>query len=323
MTRIVRIRNFLPSPWRRAERKGKFRSPRKVGIGFAVLFAAVLPAIAQPASAPDFSGPWGRNMFNLEPPDSGPGPLVNLRRLGAAAGTSAADGDPIPLVGDYNNPILKPEAAEVVKRNGEYSESGHDIPDPSNLCGAYSPPFLFSMMQGMQLIQRKNDIVILYTQNAQTRRIRLNSAHPKNLKPTLMGDSVGHYEGDTLVIDTVAIKREPYTVADRFGTPQSDAMHVVERYRLIDAREAQRALDRQLAVAGITAPMTPDPHFDKGLRIELTIDDPGVFTQPWNANVTYRRVIRGFNEGACAENNNDVFHLGDLTLMPKADRPDF
>src|SRR5579871_3851700 len=213
----------------------------------ALLLAASFPISAQTASAPDFSGPWGRNMFNLEPPDDGPGPLVNLRRLGAKAGTSAADGDPIPLVGDYNSPILKPEAAEVVRKNGEFSESGHDIPDPSNQCGTYSPPFLFSMMQGMQLIQRKDDILILYTQNAQVRRIRLNSAHPRELTPVPMGDSVGHYEGDTLVIDTVGIKREPYTVADRFGTPQSDAMHVVERYRLIDAREGQRALDRQLA----------------------------------------------------------------------------
>ncbi len=253
----------------------------------------------------------------------GPGPLINLRRLGPKAGTSAADGDPVPLVGDYNNPILKPEAAGAVKRAGEFSESGHDIPDPSNQCGTYSPPFLFSISQGMQLIQRKDDIVILYTQNAQVRRIRLNSAHPRGVKPTPMGDSVGHYEGDTLVIDTVGIKLEPYTVADRFGTPQSAAMHVVERYRLIDARVAQRALDRQLAVVGITAPMVPDPHFDRGLRIELTIDDPKVFTKAWNANVTYRRVIRGYNEGACAENNVDVFHSGDVPFMPTAERPDF
>lgn len=289
----------------------------------AVLLAINMPALAQPAAIPDLSGPWGRNMFNLEPPDTGPGPIVNLRRLGAAAGTSAADGDPIPLVGDYMNPILRPEAANVVKKNGEYSESGHDVPDASNQCGVYSPPFLFSIQQGMQLIQRKDDVVILYTQNAQVRRVRLNSAHPRDLTPTPTGDSVGHYEGDTLVIDTVAIKREPYTVVDRFGTPQSDAMHVVERYRLIDVQDAQRAMDRQLAVVGITAPMAPDPHFDKALRIELTVDDPNIFTQPWNANVTYRRVIRGYNEGACAENNTDAFHLGDLKFMPMAERPDF
>src|SRR5882672_12520886 len=146
---------------------------KKSLLAFLVLLAPT--ANAQNAAAiPDFSGPWGRNMFNFETPDAGPGPIVNLRRLGADAGRSAADGDPIPLVGDYNNPILKPEAAAVVKKWGEYSQSGHDNPDPSNQCGVYSLPYLFAMQQGMQMVQRKEDIVILYTQNSQIRRVRLN-----------------------------------------------------------------------------------------------------------------------------------------------------
>jgi hypothetical protein len=304
----------------------QFSKTPSYGSMAAVFFAAVAVTSAQGAETaapiPDFSGPWGRNMFNFEAPEKGPGPIVNLKRLGADAGRSVVDGDPIPLVGDYNNPILKPEAAAVVKRNGEYSQSGHDVPDPSNQCGVYSPPFLFAMQQGMQLIQRRDDIVILYTQNAQVRRVRLNAIHPRGLKPQPMGDSIGHYEGDTLVIDTIGVKREPYTVVDRFGTPQSEAMHVVERYRLIDAKEAQRALDRQLGTAGTTGPMVADPDYDKGLRVELLVEDPNVFTTPWSANVTYRRVIRGFNEGVCAENNVDMFHLGD-THVPMADRPDF
>lgn len=102
--------------------------------GAFILSAALgAPAFAadQP-SAPDFTGPWGRNMFNYEQPAEGPGPIVNLRRLGSDAGRSVVDGDPIPLVGDYNNPILKPEAAAAVKKNGELSEAGpqdigHDI----------------------------------------------------------------------------------------------------------------------------------------------------------------------------------------------------
>jgi len=196
------------------------------------------------------------------------------------------------------------------------------VPDPSNQCGAYSPPFLFAMQQGMQLIQRKDDIVILYTQNAQVRHVRLNATHPRALEPRAMGDSIGHYEGDTLVVDTVGVKVAPYTVVDRFGTPQSEAMHVVERYRLIDAKEAQAALDRHLTIVGTTGPMVADPDYGKGLRVEVVVEDPNVFTGPWSANVTYRRVIRGYNEGVCAENNVDMFHLGD-THVPMADRPDF
>src|SRR5215467_7846970 len=100
----------------------------------------------------------------------------------------------------------------------------------------------------MTMLQGKDRIVILYTQNQQVRRVRLNGAHPRNVTLTPMGDSIGHYEYGTLVIDTVGIKHLPYTVADRFGTPMSESMHVIERYRLIDAKEAQAALDKHAGV---------------------------------------------------------------------------
>jgi hypothetical protein len=296
------------------------------GAAFAVLgacFACAAAGADNSAAVPDLSGPWGRNMFNVEPPISGPGPLINLRRLGKDAGRSVVDGDPIPLVGDYNNPILRPETAAAVKKNGEYSESGHDVPDPSNQCGAYSPPYLFSIQQGMSMLQGKNEIVILYTQNQQVRRVRLNSTHPRELKLTPMGDSIGRYENGTLVIDTIGIKHLPYTVADRFGTPMSESMHVIERYRLIDAKEAQAALDAHARVDGTTGAMVADPDYDKALRVELTVEDPKVFTMPWTANVTYRRVIRAWNEGVCAENNVDNLKQGDLKLIPTDDTPDF
>src|SRR6266850_4769104 len=91
---------------------------------------------AAPSAIPDFSGTWGRNVFNLEPLPSGPGPLKNLKRVGKDAAMPIAVGDPIPLVGDYMNPILKPAASAVVKERGEYSAGGHDFPDPSNQCAA-------------------------------------------------------------------------------------------------------------------------------------------------------------------------------------------
>src|SRR5437588_4458527 len=201
-----------------------------------VLSALIVPVVAESQNRiPDFSGVWGRSVFNLEPTESGPEPLRNLKRVGPDASKPVVVGDPVPLVGDYMNPILRPEAAAVVKQRGEMSASGLDFPDPSSQCATFSPPFLFTIQLGMQLLQRKDDIVILYNQNEQVRHVRLNAAHPRNLTPTTTGDSVGHYEGDTLVIDTVGVKVLPWTVADRFGTPQSEMMHVIERYHLIDA----------------------------------------------------------------------------------------
>jgi len=176
------------------------------------------------------------------------------------------------------------------------------------------------------MFQLKDEIVIIYTNDDQVRHIRLNERHPAKLTPTQTGHSIAHYEGDELVVDTVGIKVHYYTVADRFGTPQSEAMHVVERYRLIDAAEAREALARQEKIAGRVggdqgvAPV--DAEYAKALEVQLTIEDPNVFTTPWSANVTYRRVKRQWNESVCAENNTDVLHQG-FEHVPQAEKPDF
>ncbi len=318
------MRGFLTAPIARTTVLPGVSVRFRIACGLLCTAACAVPGLAaDTGSVPDFSGTWGRNTFNTETPDKTPGPIGNLRRVGKLAGYTLVDGDPIPLVGDYNNPILRPETAAAVKRNGEYSESGHDVPDPSNQCGAYSPPYLFSIQLGFEMVRNGDEIVILYTQDNQVRHIRLNSSHPRNLKATPMGDSVAHYEGDTLVVDTVGIRVAPYTVVDRFGTPQSDAMHVVERYRLIDATEGKAALEKHKSVHGETGPMAVDPKAGKALRVELMVDDPKTYTVPWYTNVTYQRAIRGWNEGVCADNNVDMFHLGDLQHQPTAKTPDF
>ena len=130
---------------------------------------------AETTSIPDFSGTWGRNAFNFEAPASGPGPIRNLRRVGKDASTpTTGGGDPIPLVGDYTDPILQPHAAEIVKRMGELSASGHDILDPSNQCAAYSPPYALTMQQRVTVLQTKNEVTLVYGQDDQVRHIRLN-----------------------------------------------------------------------------------------------------------------------------------------------------
>src|SRR3979490_3408509 len=93
--------------------------------------AIAIPALADASAAtPEFSGIWARNSFNFEAPPSGPGPITNMKRAGADAGRPILGGDPVPLVGDYTNPILKPHAADLVKRRGEISAGGHGFPRP-------------------------------------------------------------------------------------------------------------------------------------------------------------------------------------------------
>ena len=147
---------------------------------------------------PDFGGVWARDL-GWELPDSGPGPAENCSR---ANGTSDAQ----MLVGDYASPILKPHAA-VKRLQGEMSKAAQAFPtlQPMRLYG-YA---LHLRVNEMEMVQQRDRVLILYMQDHQVRTIRLNASHPVKVMPTWHGDSIGHYEGDTLVVDTVGIKVGP------------------------------------------------------------------------------------------------------------------
>src|SRR5882672_394229 len=95
------------------------------GIGFIAAAISIWPAAGaeQAASIPALSGEWGRTNFNLEQPPLGPDLIVN--RMRKPDGTVADDAG---RVGDYTNPLLKPEAAAILKKRGEYSLTGQSIP---------------------------------------------------------------------------------------------------------------------------------------------------------------------------------------------------
>ena len=306
------------------------RVPTYISAGLvAIATGSAIPAVMAmdiAAPIPDFSGQWGRNAFDPEFLPSGPKPLANMNRQDGDTAHPSLGGDPLPLVGDYDNPILKPQAAAVVKKMGEIAAGGKVYPDPSNQCAPYSPPYIFTLQLGLQMLQGKDEITMLYQQDDQVRRVRLNAMHPKAVKPSAMGDSVGHYEGDTLVIDTVGIEVGPVTMADRYGTPQSEALHVVERYRLIDVYAAKTAMDRHEKragrVGGPPGAVPMDPNYGMALQLEYTVEDPNVFTTPWSAQVTYRRTTLPWTEQICAENIVEYWP-GMNSGVPQAAKPDF
>ena len=90
------------------------------------------------------------------------------------------------------------------------------------------------MNAALLLLQQPDKITMLYDGDHEVRRVRMNVPHPAQVTPSWYGDSVGHYEGDTLVIDTVGLRIGPFSAVDQYGTPYTQALHVVERYRLID-----------------------------------------------------------------------------------------
>ena len=284
---------------------------------------AVSPVLGAGAADPaaDFTGAWARNSFNFEPIPGQPAPLVNLKRI--ADGT----GDAGQIVGDYNNPILTPRAAEIVRQKGEVSKSGHAYADPSNSCGPYQPPFTYAMELGMWIVPAKDHVTMLYAQDDQVRRVRLNSTHPRNLKPSPMGDSVGHWEGDTLVVDTVGVKSFPFSMIDRFGVPVTNSLHLTERYRLIDGLAAKQAQDvyekREGRVGGGPGAMAIEPDTNlKGLQVEITVEDPTMYKTKWSATATFRRGRAPWLEQVCAE---DTFNYAENkpAEIPKADKSDF
>ena len=287
--------------------------------------AAATPVLGQAAaptaSVPNLSGWWIHpSIPGFEPLASGPTSLTNRSRRDGV-------NDILQLVGDYTNPILKPEAAEVVKKRGEISLSGRAFPDPDNQCLQNPVPYIFWNFD-IQLLQQADKITIIYQHDDDSRQVRMNQPHPAKVVPSVHGDSVGHYEGDTLVIDTVGVKVGRYTMADRFGTPYTEALHVVERYRLLDYEAAKDAQDRAEKEWPRVGDNIDRNYRGKGLQLEFTVEDQGVFTMPWSATMTYLRAARtAWEERICAENVGHYYeaqYYSDKDAhIPTADKPDF
>jgi hypothetical protein len=269
----------------------------------ALLWTLAFPAIA-PAqtNAPDFSGLWTRKWVTpstYDAPDSGAGPVMidsTQPHHGHQAGLAGVpDLDSNAWVADYNNPILKPETREVVKRITEQELAGHPHVEHQTLCMPSGVPEILNLRDNMQMLPSPlgNDITIVYWRDHQVRHVYLDVPHSTNPPKTWYGESVGHYEGDTLVIDTIGLNDK--TDTDRFGTPHSDQMHVVERYRL----SADRAT----------------------LEVRFTVEDAKFFTTAWSGRADYRRDTRGIRELICAENNRS--DIGDQPPIPTAAKPDF
>ena len=240
------------------------------------------------ASVPDFSGVWTHPYWpGFDPPLSGSGPVVNRSRLPNGVGNSNQ------LVGDYTNPILKPRAAEIVKKHSEISQTGVTYPTAANQCWPQPVPYIFWTI-GVQLLQQPDKVTILYSNpDHEFRQVRMNQPHPAQVTPSWHGDSVGRYEGDTLAIDTVGVKADrPLAMVDMFGTPYTNALHVVERYRLLDYEAAKDALQRDAKenqrLGRNTGTYFPDdPNYrGKHLQLHFTVQDEGVFTTPWSATIT-------------------------------------
>lgn len=177
-------------------------------------------------------------------------------------------------IADYTNPILLPWTREALRKNVEGEMAGISHTSFQQHCKPSGVPQVINLRYQVQFLQAPDQLTIIYENNQQVRRVYMNQGHPENLERSWYGHSVGHYEGDTLVIDTIA--QVDFTEVDRFGTLHTDKLHVVERYRLID---------------------------DEFMEVIFTVEDQGAYTMPWRGVASYRRTNLTFPEFICAENN--------------------
>lgn len=238
---------------------------------------------------------WTRGATVTTPfraPPSGAGPVLSV----VATGTKTNDNGAVYRQGDYRAPILLPWAAEAVRAHAQSEHDGKPVRSAKETCWPMGVPYVLELNLRAGIIDDDKQIVFLYEELMQQRFVRLNAAHAASLKPSWYGDSVGHWEGDTLVVDTVGL--DPRSWVDGFGTPHTDKLHVVERYHL----------------------RNPET-----LEVLFTVEDPGAFTMPWSAIATYRKdrsTSAPYTELVCAENNLDA-STGKLYPIPMAHTPDF
>ena len=249
--------------------------------GFLLLLSAIVcvgtvyfspPSRAQDG-VPDLSGIWRRDSIRLVPPYMFDDGIV--------------DG----VIDGFKNPILKPWTAEILMQKSLNEANGRIAANVMATCWPYGVPGVFDV-RGIQILKLPDEILIIYVIDHQARQIPLNVAHANPVEPSWYGDSVAHFEGETLVVDTIGFHNRPEAMVDAYGTPVSDALHVVERYRVVDG--------------------------GANLQVEVAVEDPNVFQKPWSMLVEYYTDDMKLREAPCAENNRDL-----PDLMPIAETPDF
>jgi len=191
---------------------------------------------------PDLSGIWqtfGTANDNL---------LSHSASLGVPAGLGVVEGDAIPY---------RPEALDKKQENFDNRATR----DSESKCYLPGVPRITYMPFPFQIVQMPDVTTILYEYVHAIRYLYTNgSPHPAGPIEWWMGDSRGRWEGDTLVVDVVHFNGD--TWFDRTGNFHSEALHVVERYSLMDADH---------------------------INYEVTIDDPKVFTRPWTMRMVLYR----------------------------------
>jgi hypothetical protein len=196
-------------------------------------------------------------------------------------------------IADLSNSNLKPWVKDHMKEDNDEVLAGKIAFTARSSCmPAGVPAFMaYGGPTPLYFIQTPKEVWMIFSGDHQVRRIYMDVPHSASPKPSWYGESVGHYDGDTLVIDTIG--QNDKTVLDPYRTPHTEKLHVVERWRMTDG--------------------------SKMMEVTFKVDDPDAFYQPWSGMRRYRRANQEMEEDVCAENNQHLFDYH----IPVANKPDF
>ena len=228
---------------------------------------------------PDLTGVWqgnSRQRGNWDEANAGLGVGGTGRDPSAAVNPSSS----VPPPGSELAPYQPWAAAKVVEA---FNRRGID--DPATFCLPPGLPRATNVsLFPLQIIQTSRQVVILYEYMSLFRLIPLNAKHPDDFLPSYMGNSVGRWEGDTLVVDVIGFNDKTWLAGTE--TFHSDALHIVERYTRVDKDQ---------------------------INYDVTMEDPQVLTNPWTLHSTIMlREGTRLEEYVCAENNLDPGHFEKL-----------
>jgi hypothetical protein len=258
--------------------------------------AWAVPALAQEkTSAPNF-GPnpavgW-IGVGGIRPVPGKVAPLTNDPKYPFVPNGQGQQ--PTYRIADLTNPNLKPWVKEIMKKDNDEVIAGKIAFTSGSSCTLGGVPGFLHLggnNNPYRFIQTPKEVRILRDADSQVRRVSLNVPHSANPKTSWYGESVGHYESDTLVIDTIGLNTK--TFVDYWRTPHTEKLRVVERWRMVDGGQA--------------------------MEVVFTVEDPDTYYEPWTGMRRFRRVERAFLEEICAEGNRNLFDYG----IPMANKPDF
>ncbi len=193
---------------------------------------------------------------------------------------------------------LMPWAIEALKEQNALVLANRNGETRQARCWETGVPDFHEDPHSLYFIQTPKEVVMIDA--GRVRHVFMNVRHSKNPVLSWYGESIGHYDGDTLVVDTIGLNDK--TFVDGYRTPHTAQLHVVERFRVING--------------------------GKALDVSFTVDDPGAFYKPWSARrPRYRSrnltTISGrMEEDTCPAGNEDRFNQG-FDPVPTADTPDF